>query len=94
MIKELTNGHQNYHDLGYRFLKRYWHKGYATEAAQAAIIYGFDELNIPVIYAIADLNNSGSRKVLERSGFRYVNTFNYDTAPHAWYELYKSPNVK
>jgi ribosomal-protein-alanine N-acetyltransferase len=95
LIKEFTNGHQNYFDLGYRFLKRYWHKGYATESTKGVIDYGFDTLKLPLIYAIADMKNSGSRHVLEKCGFRYINTFDYDNIPHAWYELINhSINVK
>ena len=33
-------------DLGYRFIKRAWGNGYATEAAYASIKYGFDKLNL------------------------------------------------
>jgi ribosomal-protein-alanine N-acetyltransferase len=95
LIKELTNGHQKYFDLGYRFLKRYWHKGYATESTKEVINYGFDILKLSSIYAIADLENAASRHVLEKSGFKYINTFDYDATPHAWYELTNpSLNVK
>lgn len=87
LIKEPTNGFQDYHDLGYRFIKRYWGKGYATESARAVINYAFNELNLSVIYAIADLDHSASRNVLEKSGFVFVNTFEYDGDPHAWYEI-------
>src|SRR5215831_276315 len=31
-------------DLGYRFMKKFWGKGYATEAALACIAYGFEHL--------------------------------------------------
>ena len=33
-------------DLGYRFKKSAWGKGYATEAAYACLKYGFEKLNI------------------------------------------------
>src|SRR5215510_5112082 len=36
-------------DLGYRFKKDSWGKGYATEAAHACLKYGFEKLNIPKI---------------------------------------------
>ena len=38
LITELTNGHQDYYDLGYRLIRKYWGKGYATESAKAAIV--------------------------------------------------------
>ena len=34
LTTNLINGHQNYHDLGYGFIKRYWGKGYATESSR------------------------------------------------------------
>ena len=33
-------------DLGYRFKKEFWGKGFATEAAHASIKYGFEKLNL------------------------------------------------
>jgi len=88
-VTEVTNGHQNYYDLGYRLVKRFWGKGYATEAALASIDYAFNELKLSTIYAIADVENLPSRKVLEKCNFQYVETFEYFSAPHCWYELKK-----
>ena len=90
LITELTNGHQDYYDLGYRLIKRFWGKGYATESAQACIAYAFNELKLSTIYAIADSQNFSSRKILEKCNFKYVEMFNYFSAPHCWYELKKS----
>lgn len=87
LITESINGYQNFHDLGYRFIKRYWGKGYATEAAKAAIDYGFNTLKLPVIYAIADVDHRASRNVLEKCGFVNEGTFEYDGTPHIWYTL-------
>jgi len=88
-ITELTNGHQNYYDLGYRLLRRFWGKGYATESALGAIDYAFNELKLSTIYAIADSQNLPSIKVLEKCNFKYVEMFDYFSAPHCWYELKK-----
>lgn len=87
LITNLINGHQNYHDLGYRFIKKYWGKGYATESSKAAIEFGFNKLELPVIYAIADTNNMQSKKVLEKCGFRCKEIFDYENTPHYWFEL-------
>ena len=40
-VKEITNNHINYYDLGYRLMKRYWGQGYATEAAMLHWPMGF-----------------------------------------------------
>lgn len=88
-VTELTNGHQNYYDLGYRLIKRFWGKGYATETCQGSIGYAFNELQLSTIYAIADSENLASRKVLEKCSFQYVEMFDYFSLPHCWYELKK-----
>jgi len=87
LITDLTNGRKDYHDLGYRFIKKVWGKGYATESSKAVVEYGFNELKLPVIYAIADIGNLQSQKVLKKCGFIEKEVFNYDSVPHYWYEL-------
>ena len=57
-------------DLGYRFMRRWWNQGFATEAAQACIRYGFDELSLEQLTAEVDLANARSLRVLEKLGFR------------------------
>jgi [ribosomal protein S5]-alanine N-acetyltransferase len=43
-----------------------WGQGYATEAGQIALSYGFDELKLPVIYAVAKPQNHASIRVMQR----------------------------
>ncbi|WP_437964561.1 GNAT family N-acetyltransferase [Sorangium sp. So ce260] len=57
-------------DLGYRFLRRHWGKGYATEAAAVCIRYAFEDLGLPRLVAHAMLENVASVRVLEKLGFR------------------------
>lgn len=59
-------------DLGYRFMKSAWGKGYATEAAIACLKYGFEKLNLPVIVGRAMPQNCASIKVLEKCGMKYI----------------------
>ena len=59
-------------DLGYRFKKQYWGKGYATEAAYASIHYGFEKLNLPIITGRAEPANIASCKVLEHCDMLYI----------------------
>lgn len=58
-------------DLGYAFLKRYWSKGYATEAALGVINYAKVHLQLPRLVAITHPENKGSEKVLQKIGFQY-----------------------
>lgn len=87
LITETTNNHINYYDLGYRFSKRFWGKGYATETAIAVIHYGFTELKLNEIIGIADINNLGSIHVLEKVGLKRVSVFDYDGTKHLWMRI-------
>jgi [ribosomal protein S5]-alanine N-acetyltransferase len=86
LIKETTNGHINYYDLGYRLLKKHWEKGYATESAKATVEYGFNTLCLPVIYAMADVQNMASRNVLLKTGLQYIETFDLNGVLHDWFK--------
>ncbi|GGG96313.1 MULTISPECIES: GNAT family N-acetyltransferase [Pedobacter] len=90
LIKEPINNHHHYYDLGYRFSKRFWGKGYATEAAIAVRDYGFNELKLNEIIGIADTNNLGSIHVLEKVGLKRISIFNYGGIKHHWMKIEKS----
>ena len=74
-------------DLGYRLMKKFWGKGYATEAALACIEYGFNTLNLPVIIGRALPGNLASIKVLEKCGMKYL----HDEVMHGY--LHKTYQV-
>ena len=59
-------------DLGFRFIRSQWGKGLATEAALASIRYGFGELKVDHIVGLAELENRGSIRVLEKAGMQFV----------------------
>ncbi len=82
-----VNGHINYYDLGYRFIKKHWGKGYATETALAAVGFGWDTLKLNEICGFADVNNLASRRVLEKVGLRFEGTFINDWDEQAWYKM-------
>ncbi len=53
-------------DLGFRFFKTQWGKGYATESARATLEYGFNQLNMNEIIGRVALDNKASINVLEK----------------------------
>ena len=55
-------------DMGFRFLKEVWGKGYATEAAAAIIQYAKATLLIERVIATVFPENIGSIRVLEKLG--------------------------
>ncbi|MDA3614250.1 GNAT family N-acetyltransferase [Polluticaenibacter yanchengensis] len=83
------NDHSHIYELGYRFKKKHWGKGYATEAAIAVLNYGFSHLDPDTIYAITDPKNISSQKVLHKLGFQFIEVFNYQGDPTNWFELKK-----
>lgn len=62
-------------ELGYRLRRSAWGKGYATEGSRALIDRAFTELGAARVYAETMTVNIGSRRVMEKSGLRFVRTF-------------------
>jgi ribosomal-protein-alanine N-acetyltransferase len=58
-------------DFGYIFASDCWGRGYATEAARAALGYGFECLGLKEVIANTVPENTASRRVLEKLGFEY-----------------------
>lgn len=59
-------------EIGYSFRPDVWGRGYATEAAQAAIGFGFHELGLSSVYACFALENAASIRVLTKCGMHYL----------------------
>lgn len=81
-------------DLGYRFMKKYWGNGYATEAAMAAIHFGFNSLHLPRIIGRAMPDNIASLHVLEKCGMIYKYDEVVDGHPAKTYEIININAVK
>jgi RimJ/RimL family protein N-acetyltransferase len=62
-------------ELGYRLCRSAWGKGYATEGSRALIRKAFDEFGVRRIFAQTMAVNLASRRVMEKSGLRFVRTF-------------------
>jgi RimJ/RimL family protein N-acetyltransferase len=61
------NPHAGQIEIGWRFASDAWGQGYATEAARAALDYGFD-LSIDEIIAFTAETNLASQAVMRRLG--------------------------
>jgi len=61
-------------EVGYLFKQKYWHKGYATEAARACKAYAFEVLGFDRVYSIIRDTNQASQRVALRNGMRPVKT--------------------
>ncbi len=73
-------------DLGYRFVKDLWGKGYASEAAFACLKYGFEKLGLERIVGRAMPGNLASLRVLEKCGMTFRREEIVDDHPAITYE--------
>ena len=67
-LKLSEDGRQG--ELGYLLNMRFWHEGYAAEAALGFLRFGFLGLDLHRIHAFCDDQNSASYGVMERIGMR------------------------
>ena len=72
-------------DLGYRFLREHWGKGFATEAARASLNYGRLHLGGRRIVGMALVQNLASIHVLEKIGMRFERYDQFEGAAIAVY---------
>jgi len=56
-------------EVGWRLGSRHWGRGYATEAATAALDWGFEELGLTTVLSIFEPDNAASGRVMDRLGF-------------------------
>ncbi len=78
---------KNEYDIGFRFFKNYWNKGFATETAKKCLEYGLDELKIDRIIGRAMKENIGSIKVLEKIAMKFKENFDFEGQSGVLYEL-------
>lgn len=57
-------------EIGYLFKKKYWHYGYATEAAKFCKNYAFQYLKAKEVCSIIRDNNKASIRVALRNGMK------------------------
>jgi ribosomal-protein-alanine N-acetyltransferase len=74
-------------ELGYWLAPPLWKQGVMTEAAQAVVKFGFDTLGLHKIFVGCLADNPGSRRVIEKCGFRFVGRFEEDVfRDGAWHD--------
>jgi RimJ/RimL family protein N-acetyltransferase len=68
-------------EIGWRLGREHWGQGYATEAARAALDFGFGACGLAQIVSMAVAANWRSRRVMERLGMRHEAADDFDH-PH------------
>lgn len=80
-------------EVGYLFERRYWHRGYATEAARACKNYAFETLKADEVCTIIRDINIASQKVALRNGMIKKDTWTKHykgvDMPHYRYVAYR-----
>lgn len=61
-------------EIGYVLSPVYWGKGIMPEAVNAVIRHGFEDMNLDIIWCGHFDFNNNSRRVVEKTGFRYLRT--------------------
>ncbi len=72
-------------ELGYALGRRWWGRGYATEAALAVRDHALGELALPEVLALVLPGNAASIHVLEKIGMERVGTRRSNDAEHLLY---------
>ncbi len=74
-------------ELLYGADKDYWGRGLITEAARAALRYGFEVMRFERIMAVTLPENTGSRRVMEKAGLRYEKDAHYYNQDCVYYAI-------
>jgi len=72
ILRHLPNGGEV--ELGFRLKKKFWGKGYSTEAGKALIKHGFETVGLTKIAAIVDPENLASQAVIKKIGLKEKGT--------------------
>ncbi|MEO7530298.1 MAG: GNAT family N-acetyltransferase [Sediminibacterium sp.] len=64
-------------EIGWRLVESYWNKGFATEAAEACLNFGFKKLALTDIYSFTFVDNIRSEKVMQKIGMKKEGEFDH-----------------
>jgi RimJ/RimL family protein N-acetyltransferase len=65
-------------EVGWRIAPQFWNQGYATEAARAALVFGFDTLTLHEVVGFTAVENAPSRRVMEKLGMTHDPADDFD----------------
>lgn len=86
-LRQVELGTDNEVELGYAMMRRYWHKGLATEMAKAVLQIPFAPHPENII-ALIHPRNVSSRRVAEHTGFHLERNITWKSGPAM---LYRKP---
>lgn len=59
-------------EIAYALGKRFWGRGYATEAVRACIRHAFETVSLQQLWGVAYPENEGSRRVMTKAGMAFL----------------------
>jgi RimJ/RimL family protein N-acetyltransferase len=74
-------------EVGWTIAADHWGRGFATEAADTALLIGFYELRLDEIVSFTLVDNTASRRVMEKLGFHPDREVEHAGLPHVLYRL-------
>jgi ribosomal-protein-alanine N-acetyltransferase len=74
-------------EVGYHFNRKYWGRGFATEAARACMDHAFERLGRRRVISMIRPENTRSRRVAERNGLRLEKEVLWHGYPHYVYAI-------
>ena len=80
-------------ELGWTLLPQVWNRGLATEAARAALDYGFNVIGFPQVISAVLPDNAASRRIADKLGMAVEGAIKRDSQSHLRYVIDNpSPN--
>lgn len=80
-------------EIGYLLKYRFWHKGYAAEAAKGCMRYAFQQMNADKVYSIIRDTNTASQRVALHNGmkpeFTFIKHYRGVDMPHIVFSISK-----
>lgn len=78
---DLPFPHRSGTEIAWRMGRAFWGRGFATEAARAAVEFGFQDRALAEILALTVPDNRASRAVMERLGMGFAGEFDHPLLP-------------
>ncbi len=74
-------------ELAYGLAAAFWRQGLASEIAAASVRVGFELLDLEELICFTLKTNVGSRRVMEKAGFRFEREGEHSGLPHVFFRL-------
>lgn len=84
-----VNSNDRNAEMWYWLGRKYWHKGYASDAVRLTLQFAFESLHLMKVYAVVQESNVASVNLLERHGFtREAHWRKGSFMNGRWYDVY------